>query len=102
MVPVSRPTQSYASVPPFGEPIEQLANGPALDEQRMREQPVQDVFDDAGVFAGRIVWRAELDAWCGADSAHHLPLRRGTYEQAKSLILRRVACSTRVEAKGIR
>lgn len=97
-----RATKSYASVPPFGTPIEELANGPALDEQRMREQPVQDVFDDAGVFAGRIVWRAELDAWCGADSAHHIPLRRGTYEGAKRLILKRVACSTRVEAKQCR
>ena len=99
---MTRTTASYAATPPFGEPIEQLANGPALDEQRMREHPVQDVVDDAGVFAGRVVWRAELGAWCGADAAHHIPLRRGTYDGAKRLILKRCACSTRTEAKGIR
>jgi len=36
-----RTTKSYASVPPFGERIETLANGPALDEQH-EECPFSD------------------------------------------------------------
>lgn len=53
---MSRPTQSYASVPPFGTPIEELANGPALDEQRMREKGTAVLFDESGASFGVAHW----------------------------------------------
>lgn len=81
-----RTTQSYSAV------ID-------ADEQRARLTPVQDVFTDDGVWAGRLVFRGELNAWTGSDSAHRLPLTRGTLAGARRLLLERVACRTRAEAR---
>lgn len=94
---MTRTTASYAL--PFGARMEELANP---DEAAKRAAGVVDVFDDAGVFAGRLVWRGELNAWDGRDAAHHIPVRRGTFEAARRLVLERCACATRVEAKQCR
>lgn len=54
---MTRTTASYASVPPFVERIESLANGPALDEQRMRDEGTAELHDDDGVVFGVADWR---------------------------------------------
>lgn len=60
-----RATKSYASVPPFGERIETLANGPALDEQRMRAEGTAELHDEYGVVFGVAHWRPGTrgEAW---------------------------------------
>lgn len=59
-----RTTKSYASVPPFGAPIEELANGPALDEQRMRAEGTAELHDEYGVVFGVAHWRSGATGEC--------------------------------------
>lgn len=72
---VTRTTASYASVPPFGEPIETLANGPSAEELRMRAEGTADLHGSNGVVFGVAVYRPGPDGdWWYARAAVGVPV----------------------------
>lgn len=85
-----RTTNSYAAAPPFGEPIEQLANGRSLDEQRHRERGTADLVDEHGVVFGVAIWRAELSRWYAQSAVGGVRTRGETVDEVSKRLRRKM------------